>query len=298
MIDMSAVQNNIFHEAHDAIWRAFPWHKGAASPHSSQALAVSVFGTLAVHYSRQVLVDQMVQEMFGWELSEDDVWQVDLEVNVPRGLLGERRRTQADVLLQNKTSVVFLECKFTEVGGGPCSQPQPRPSGKHAGLYQCNGNYKMQTNCINGREARCALSAKGIRYWEYIPEYLNWASDQDYEPCPFAGPAYQYMRNALAAACWVNRHKLNRAAFGLVYVDGVQFPMSGEVVDPASEWSQFVRHLRPSSLLTVRAISYQSLLKAWHSCLPHDTVLTELTDWFYGKIRSIEQDNPGRGQRG
>lgn len=296
MIDVRAVQNNIFSEAHGAIWRAFPWHKGAASPHSSQALAVSVFGTLAMHHFRQVLIDQMVREMFGWEPSGHDVWQVDLEVNVPRGLLGERRRTQADVLLQNKTSVVFLECKFTEIGGGPCSQPLPRPSGKHAGVCQCDGNYKMQTNPINHKEARCALSAKGIRYWEYIPQYFFWANDQDHEPCPFAGPAYQYIRNALAAACWANRHKLNRAAFGLVYVNGEQFPMSSEVASPASEWSQFGGQLRPGSPLTIKAISYQSLLEAWDQCMPNDAILTELVHWFDTKTRSVGQGNPSRGE--
>ena len=49
MVDIHAVRDNIFPDAHDAIWQAFPWHGGAASYHSSQALAVSVFGTIAVH---------------------------------------------------------------------------------------------------------------------------------------------------------------------------------------------------------------------------------------------------------
>jgi len=66
MVNVAVVQENIFPGAHDAIWQAFPWHKGAGSPHSSQALAISVFGTIAVHPSRQVLIDEMVRELFDW----------------------------------------------------------------------------------------------------------------------------------------------------------------------------------------------------------------------------------------
>jgi hypothetical protein len=170
MIDVGAVQGNVFPGAHDAIWQAFPWHSGATSPHSSQALAVSVFGTIAVHPERQTLVDETLRLMFGWDPQGDGEWRVELERELPRSLLGERKKpTQVDVLLQNKTSVVVLECKFTESGGGPCSQTKPRPSGEHEGIIQCDGNYKDQTNAVNGKTARCALSAKDIRYWKYIP---------------------------------------------------------------------------------------------------------------------------------
>ena len=65
--DLSSVRKNIFPGAHDAVWGAFPWHAGAASPHSSQALAVSVFGTIATHRSKRVLIDEMVRATFGWE---------------------------------------------------------------------------------------------------------------------------------------------------------------------------------------------------------------------------------------
>ena len=250
--DLSSVKKNIFPGAHDAVWGAFPWHDGAASPHSSQALVVSVFGTLAVHPARQILIDAMLHSVFGWESAGDDAWRVNLERTVGRSLLGERRPTQVDVLLHNETSVVMLECKFTEAGGGPCSQPNRRPSGAHQGLRQCDGNYREQTNPVNGKTARCALSAKGIRYWEHIPTYFDLAADQDYEPCPFAGPAYQYMRNLLAAGEWARRRKKKRVAFGLVYVAGEGFPVSAEVADPESEWGQFITGLRPDSPVAIQ----------------------------------------------
>lgn len=291
-IDISAVQRNIFSGAHDAIWQGFPWHTGAASYHSSQALAVSVFGAIAVHPERQSLVDETLHLMFGWDPQGDDGWRVELERNLPRSLLGERRPTQADVLLLNKTSAVLLECKFTESGGGPCSQAKPLSSGEHKGTIQCDGNYREQTNPVNGKTARCALSAKGIRYWTYIPKYFDLDGHKDHEPCPFAGPAYQYMRNALAAARWAKRYDKARAAFGLVYVAGEPFPISNEVTDPQSEWGQFVARLRPDSLLVAQAISYQRLLETWCRRLPEDQVLARLADWVTERVRDVGQTIP------
>ncbi len=287
MIDIRVVQKNIFPGAHDTIWQAFPWHRGAASPHSSQALAVSIFGTLATHPARQALIDETVRLMFGWEPLSPSDWRVRLEMTLPHGLLGERRPTQIDVLLDNESGIVMLECKFNEAGG-PCSQARPRPSGKHAGLIQCNGNYKMQKNPINGKEARCALLGKGIRYWDLLPSYFTWARDRDYEPCPFAGPAFQYMRNTLGAARWAEQRSLERAAFGLIYVAGEQFPMSSEVTDPNSEWNEFVRHLRPEAALTIKAMSYQQLLEAWHQRLPQDQVLADLATWVKTKVQAVQ----------
>jgi len=214
---------------------------------------------------------------------------VSLEEAVPSKLLHERSPTQVDVLLQNKTSVVALECKFTEAGGGPCSQPQPLSSGKHKGYIQCDGNYRKQVNPVNGKEAPVALSGKGIRYWKYIPKYFDWANDTDHEPCPFAGPAYQYMRNALAAARWAKRARPERAAFGLAYVAGEQFPMSSEVANPDSTWGNFVRHLRPECGLSVRAISYQDLLEGWCQCLPTDRTIADLARWVDARIQDVSR---------
>lgn len=289
MIDIDAVQRNIFSGAHDAIWQAFPWHKGAASSHSSQALAVSVFGTAAVHPERQILINEMLHLMFRWDSQGDDGWRVELERDLPRSLLGERRPTQVDVLLQNKAIAVLLECKFTEVSGGPCSQTKPLSSGRHKGLIQCDGNYREQTNPVNGKTARCALSAKSIRYWKYIPKYFDLDRGKDYEPCPFAGPAYQYMRNTLAAGQWAKNHDQKRAAFGLVYVKGDAFPLANEVADPQSEWSQFTAHLRADSPLEIATVSYQSILDAWRRRLPKDRVLAQLDDWVMERVHNAGQ---------
>lgn len=289
MVDIRAVRDNIFPGAHDAIWQAFPWHSGAASSHSSQALAVSVFGTIAVHPSRQVLIDEALRLAFGWDSQGNGGWQVELEKRLPSSLLGEPRPTQVDVLLQDKPGVVLLECKFTESGGGPCSQTKPLSSGEHKGTIQCDGNYREQTNPVNWKTDRCALSAKDIRYWKYIPRYFDLDRGKDYEPCPFAGPAYQYMRNILAVGQWAQRNKKERAALGLIYVAGEVFPISSEVADPQSEWGRCAVRLRSDAPVTVQAVAYQDLVRAWRRILPEDQMLDQLANWVTKRIRNAEQ---------
>ena len=133
------------------------------------------------------------------------------------------------------------------------------------------------------------MSAKGIRYWKHIPLYFDLDKDRDSKPCPFAGPAYQYMRNVLVAAQLARQQRRSRAAFGLVYVVGEQFSMSNEVADPQSEWGQFVKSLRFDAPLAVQAISYQHLLETWCQRLPEDSVLVRLANWFAERVRDVGQ---------
>jgi hypothetical protein len=278
MKDVDQIQQNLFPEAHESIWRAFPWHSGAHQQHSSQALAIDVFGTVQSHPLCDLLVSELVTTVFAAQMSDiaQQGWTVKLEERVPADLFGEPRPTQLDVLLENDTAVLVLECKFTEAGG-PCSQPPE----------QCNGRYEMQTNPKNGKQARCALTGKGVEYWRWIPRYFTLDNAQSYDPCPFAGPAYQYMRNLLVAgrmARWNKRH----GAFGVVYVEGERFPMAVEVTDAKSEWGRFQNLLRSDCVVSVGAISYQALLESWCEAHPADTTLYELAKWVRQKIERAE----------
>jgi hypothetical protein len=191
-------KKNIFPGAHDAVWGAFPWHDGAASPHSSQALAVSVFGTLAFHRARQVLIDAMLFSTFGCESAGDDPWRVDLERTLGRSLLGERQSTtQVDVLLHNQTSVVMLECKFTEAGGGPCSQPKPLSSGPHRGLRQCDGTYREQTNPVNGKRPAVPCRQKASAIGSISRLILTWSPIKTTSHAPSPG-----LPTNICATCW------------------------------------------------------------------------------------------------
>lgn len=74
-------------------------------------------------------------------LSSDGDWKIRLEAEVQEEILGERRLSQIDVVAQNEQHLVFIECKFTEQGGGPCSQTRVRAKGRPR---QCNGDYVTQ----------------------------------------------------------------------------------------------------------------------------------------------------------
>ena len=64
-------------------------------------------------------------------------------------------------------------------------------AGPRRGLRQCDGNYASQINPANGAMARCALTGKGILYWQHIPELFGLGAEQDYHPRPFRGDHYQ-----------------------------------------------------------------------------------------------------------
>jgi len=241
-------------------------------------LAIDVFGTVQNHPLCDLLVSELVTTVFREQMSDiaQQGWTVKLEFRVPADMFGEPRPTQLDVLLENDTAVVVLECKFSEAGG-PCSQP-PK---------QCNGRYEMQTNLKNDRRARCALTGKGVEYWRWIPRYFTLDNAQSYDPCPFAGPAYQYMRNLLVAGRMARWNK-RRGAFGIVYVEGERFPMAVEVTDANSKWGRFQNLLRSDCVVSVAAISYQALLELWCKAHPADTTLYELAEWVHQKIERAE----------
>ena len=99
---------------------------------------------------------------------------VELEYQVDH--LGEdpRRCTSIDVVLRGKRHV-YVECKLAEDGVGGCSRPRLADQDPD----HCNGNYEHQM----GRQVRCALTARGIGYWQYIPGLFGW-NDIDQVPCP------------------------------------------------------------------------------------------------------------------
>jgi hypothetical protein len=174
-------------------------------------------------------------------------WEVYLEWLDPDNLLEERRRSQIDVIATSPQTLIFFECKFTEQDAGSCSQP-PR---------QCNGNYEVQLNPRNQKLDRCALSAKGIRYWQIIPQIFQYCIDQDYLPCPFSGSWYQWMRN-LAVCYEVARTTHRKAAFALIYADAPGVPMAQKL--NSREWEDFNRTLRPEAI-TFHWASYQQVVQ-------------------------------------
>lgn len=172
---LAQLHANIFASAHSAIsdWEAFPWHRDkrnevqADKVHSSQALAIDVFGTIlsADQKGRDSVLDALA---VATGLPGGGPWRVELEWTDPDNLLREPRPTQVDAIAFGHNAIMVIECKFTEPGG-PCSQTKRIASGQGAGQRQCNGHYERQQNPRSFVEASCTLSGKGIRYWDVIP---------------------------------------------------------------------------------------------------------------------------------
>ena len=165
-------------------------HRHFASMRSSQALAQSVFGSLAALGKAGVLAGLTADD--GLPTVRSGVT-VQMEYLVEH--LGEPRSTSVDVWLDDGKQQVAVECKFTEREFGRCSRPTLRP-GRNANYERdyCDGTYTRQ----RGRRARCSLTESGVRYWQYLPELFDWSADRNMKPCPLDG-TYQLARNVLAA---------------------------------------------------------------------------------------------------
>lgn len=212
----SKIRDNIFYRSQGFLenYNNFDWHKfkGKADsykPQSSQALGIDVFGCLKLSPLRNELINSFFE-------IPGESWEIKFEFP-GKNILNEPTPTQIDVVIKNNNTVYFVECKFTEAGGS-CSQTNKN---KTAGnLPQCNGNYELQTNPhpdYNSVE-RCALTGKGIKYWDYIEKIFNYDASKDYQPCPFKGEEYQWMRNLCFAKAY-SEQKHVESNFVVFYFD-------------------------------------------------------------------------------
>jgi len=283
-----SIEANLFPYAHAAVepWEGYRWHSAAGEvcdafkEKSSQALSIDVFGTLKLHPRRDRLLDALALQL---GLPPGGPWEVALEWHDPDNVLAEKTPTWVDAVARSPQALILFECKFTEPDGGVCGQTQPITKGRRAGLRQCTGHYRSQTNAANGREARCALSAKGLRYWDYVPTVFGFDADVNYTPCPFAGPWFQWMRNLTTAAA-VGQHNQLRPAFVVVYADEPRLPMATRVRQPG--WQRLESIVNPAAV-TFRTQSYQSLLALAHRADPADPLWPELALWVERKIASV-----------
>jgi hypothetical protein len=283
-----SIEANLFPYAHAAVepWDTYRWHSAAGEvcdafkEKSSQALSIDVFGTLKLHPHRDQVFGALAAEL---GLPPAGPWEVALEWHDPDNLLGEKTPTFVDALARSPQAVILFECKFTEPDGGACGQTLPIARGKHHGLRQCTGHYRPQVNPTTGRAASCALSAKGFRYWDYIPAVFGYRADLDYVPCPFSGPWNQWMRNLTTCAAVGQRAGL-RPAFVVVYADEPRLPMATRVRQP--EWKFLESIVNPAAAI-FKALSYQHLLALAQRANPADPVWPDLAFWVNRKIAGV-----------
>jgi hypothetical protein len=170
---------------------------------------------------------------------------------------------------------------------------------KRNNAIPCNGNYAASIHSppsfppvVSGNPSslRCALSGKGIQYWDIIPKVFHLDAEEDHLPCLFAGPAYQWMRN-LVVAYKVARQKNKQPAVVIVYAESPGLPMAQKV--RSKVWTQFARTVKQDQVpLHVR--SYQEILTLAQKTTRHvsgdQTVWGELEEWVNRKMSRINGD--------
>lgn len=125
---------------------------------------------------------------------------------------------------------------------------------------------------------------KGIRYWSVIPQILNFNSTDEYQPCPFAGPWYQWMRN-LVVCSEVSKKRGLTPRFIIVYVDSPGMTMAENV--KSGKLSKFKKVLRGNEQF-IDVISYQELLKISLETATRETErFHELEEWINNKTMKV-----------
>ena len=245
---------------------------------SSQALAIDLFGCLKIADDRNLVMADLADCL---DLPTDGPWELGLEWTDPDRLLREPRPTQVDAIAWSPRAVVLFECKFTE-GPGNCSQPKPIQAGRHRGLVQCDGDYHPQRNPVTETEGRCALTGKGIRYWDHAGALFGLDPEADHRPCPFRGEGYQWMRNLATCRALMEKRGVAGAVVG-VYVDRPGLLMADKV--RSEDWTRMVESILPPPVL--RAMSYDQMLAVAKTASPDTKRWRQLEIWMTNKIDQV-----------
>jgi hypothetical protein len=238
-------------------------HEHFGSMRSSQALAQSVFGCLAVLNRLDALVGLATED--GSPAFFDSAFGFDVELEHKVSVLGEPTPTSVDAFFSGPTKIA-VEVKLAEREFGRCSRPR---LGRHSPNYKrdhCDGSFTIQ----RGRKERCSLAECGVRYWEFIPRLFDWRGDQDHRPCPLDA-TYQIVRNILAARVGKGGEENGHAL--VVYDERNPFFWSGGGAE--EQWKIVILALRDAHLL--RRVSWQRMAS-------HLAQFSDL-DWLTGGLR-------------
>ena len=145
------------------------------------------------------------------------------------------------------------------------------------------GNYELQTNPVNEARSRCALTGKGVLYWDAIQTIYGVDPEQDHGPCPFRGETYQWMRNVvLADALASARGELGKVV--AAYADGEQFPTAKHV---QSGHPGLPAALGSSHKPLVIPMSYQAIVALAQGVSEHPSGWIALGAWVRDKINAV-----------
>lgn len=234
--------------------------KWFGSMNSSQALAQSIFGNLAIndslHYLSEIKDDEG-QDLFGKAKISSDNFAMEYKVKYLR----EPRSTSLDGYVSGDYRIA-IECKFTEAEVGTCSRPRLESTVSNYESEHCNGTYSIQRT----RKERCSLTEIGVLYWHYVPSLFKWKSDSDLNPCPL-NKNYQLVRNILAAGVKPDGTvSLNNGRVVLIYDERnpafqnngngliayieVQKALREPTMLRKCSWQRIVQHMREKDILS------------------------------------------------
>ncbi len=233
-------------------------HKWFRSMNSSQALAQSVLGNLAIHDQLNCLSD-LSDDAGETLLGEANTSPGNFSMEHKVAYLGEPHSTSLDAFFSGSYQVA-VECKFTEAEFGGCSHTLPKVNASGLVTIACNGEYAHQ----NGHVQRCVLAEKKVKYWDYVPYLFDWRNDVDLVPCPL-NKNYQLVRNVLSA-CVRNGIASPEHGHALVLYDerNPAFQAGGKALAGYTEtrdalqvpqslrkcsWQRLIGHLRDLSIL-------------------------------------------------
>lgn len=277
---IETIKSNLFYRSINSIddYYSFDWHNyegeiDTDKINSSQALAIDFWGCIKLSPYKNQLLNMLFHK-------NDDNWAIKLEY-IDKSLMSEIRPTQIDVIVESESSVIIIESKFTEQEGGGCSQIRKTKQG----FYQCNGKYEDQINPTNEIKSKCALTGKGIKYWEYIDTLTDFSKDKDYNPCPFKGGEYQWVRNI----CFAKTYAKNKSSeCYLVYYRSNKCSISKKVDNGTYLGKLKGKIKNPKSFLP---ISYNELLEKVISYFDFDAnekkIWSDLQKWLINKEKLI-----------
>lgn len=279
---------HVFEGAHPHVagWPAKHWHSEIASPVSSQALCVSVWGTIADSRKRNAIITDILTAA-GLDVGLVAATKIQCEAGADGKLAyllnetgGNATPTCVDALVTWKGGALTVESKLTERSFGDCSQTHnrtdkpPGAPGKKIKLgAACNGTYGPGSDLKNGSCAPCRLRTwDGSRaprlYWDLAWELFRAeVLVPDGGACPFAGPSFQLMRNletawALAAPRSVRPDKakapvVEHGQWGMLVAHVAGHPNAAA---HRAELDAFRKLLLPDAKPRVGLISYEQIV--------------------------------------
>ena len=280
-LKIQSIKNNIFPYSLNAIddFQVFDWHKyhnniDTDKINSSQGVVIDVFGLLKISPYKDLLINAI------FDKSGTD-WNIDFEYT-DHTLLNEKPSTQIDVVISNTENVLLFECKFMESDSGSCSQP----------MEQCNGDYKEQTNPKNDKTSHCSLTAKEIKYWDYIPKIYIYDNEENICPCPFKGNQYQFMRNLCFGKALSEKKNINVENY-FIYYESEICPIYNKIIKEKYV-EKLVEKLRYKD--TLKILSYNKLIVASKNAIrkidqTEYKKWIELEKWLENKINVIRNQS-------